>query len=248
MFDRDGNQTPLGKASLAALDSLTGVRYKRGRLGLWVGVEGMIYEEWNRDIHLIDRFDIPTSWRRIRTVDFGFTNPFICQWWALDEDDRLYLYREIYMSKRTVRSHAERINVLSEGETYIATIADHDAEDRATLHENGIYTVPADKRVNVGIEKVQERLKVQGDNRARLFIMRDSLVEKDTTLETVFKPTCTAEEFPAYVWEPAAQNSTVKRSAKEAPLKVDDHGMDATRYGVMYFDSGRPQADANPFY
>ena len=34
----------------------------------------------------------------------GYTNPFVCQWWALDQDGRMYRYREIYMSKRTVKS------------------------------------------------------------------------------------------------------------------------------------------------
>ena len=41
LFDPDtGAITPLGTQSLEALDALTGVRYKRGRLGLWVGSGG----------------------------------------------------------------------------------------------------------------------------------------------------------------------------------------------------------------
>jgi phage terminase large subunit len=42
-----GEITELGRRSLAALDAMTGVRYKRGRLGLWVGSEGQVYEEWD---------------------------------------------------------------------------------------------------------------------------------------------------------------------------------------------------------
>jgi hypothetical protein len=42
-------------------------------------------------------------------------------------------------------------------------------------------------------------------------------------------PTCTAEEFPGYVW-PRGQDG---KSKKEVPVQVDDHGMDATRYMVM---------------
>ena len=30
------------------------------------------------------------------SVDFGFTNPIVIQWWAEDPDGRLYLYRELY--------------------------------------------------------------------------------------------------------------------------------------------------------
>lgn len=233
LFDPDSGQiTALGAQSLEALDALTGVRYKRGRLGLWVGVEGMVYEDWNRDIHLIDRFDVPRTWRKLRAIDFGFTNPFVCQWWALDEDDRMYLYRELYMSQRTVKTHAAQIAKLSEGERFIATVADHDAEDRATLRENGIETVAADKRISVGIEKTQERLRVQADGRARLYVMRDALIEEDPILKMKFRPLKTEDEFPAYAY-PEAKDGT---PSKEEPVDVDNHGMDAARYAVMYVE------------
>lgn len=233
LFDPDSGQiTALGAQSLEALDALTGVRYKRGRLGLWVGVEGMVYEDWNRDIHLIDRFDVPRTWRKLRAIDFGFTNPFVCQWWALDEDDRMYLYRELYMSQRTVKTHAAQIAKLSEGERFIATVADHDAEDRATLRENGIATVAADKRISVGIEKTQERLRVQADGRARLYVMRDALIEEDPILKMKFRPLKTEDEFPAYAY-PEAKDG---KPSKEEPVDVDNHGMDAARYAVMYVE------------
>jgi phage terminase large subunit len=223
--------TAQGLKTLEVLDGLTGVRYKRGRLGLWVGREGQVYD-FDPAVHLIDRFDIPNSWKRYAAVDFGYTNPFTYQWYAEDGDGRLYLYREIYMSQRTVRAHAEQIKQFSE--PVQVTVADHDAEDRATLHEHGIKTIAADKRVSVGIEKVQERLKIQGDGRPRLFIMRDSLVEEDPSLngEDVRRPNCTEQEFPGYVWP----TTKADRAADEKPVKVDDHGIDAMRYMVMYFD------------
>lgn len=39
---------------LAKLDALTGVRYKRLRLGLWVAAEGQVYEEWDPAVHRVD--------------------------------------------------------------------------------------------------------------------------------------------------------------------------------------------------
>src|SRR6185369_13533457 len=112
------------------------------------------------------------------------------------------------------------------------TIADHDAEDRATLLENGIYTVPAQKEITVGIQRVQERLKKAGDGKPRLMIFRDALVEADQALADLKKPLCTKDEFTAYVWPKAADGKLVK----EVPVKEFDHGMDATRYLVMHVD------------
>ncbi len=139
LFDPPTGQiTAQGRRTMAVLDSLSGVRYQRLRLGKWVSAEGQIYEGYDAAVHLIDRFDIPPDWRRFRVIDFGLVHSFVCQWWALDEDGRMYRYREIYMTGRTVKTHAAQINELSEGEKIEETICDHDAEDRATLAENGI--------------------------------------------------------------------------------------------------------------
>lgn len=49
-----GEITPRGRATLDALDSLTGLRYKRGRLGLWVAAEGQVYDNFDPEIHVVD--------------------------------------------------------------------------------------------------------------------------------------------------------------------------------------------------
>ncbi|MCP4712818.1 MAG: terminase, partial [Planctomycetes bacterium] len=181
-----GEITEQGRRTMAVLDALSGVRYQRLRLGKWVSAEGQIYSDWEqpkRGTHLIDRFDIPAHWRRFRVIDFGLVHPFVCQWWALDEDKRMYRYREIFMTGRTVATHSKQIKELSAGETIEQTICDHDAEDRLTLTENGIPNIAAKKDVLHGIGKVQDRLKLQADDRARLFLLRDSLVEVDQSLK-----------------------------------------------------------------
>jgi phage terminase large subunit len=230
--------TEQGKRTMAVLDALTGVRKLRLRHGKWAAAEGAVYEEFDRTVHLIPSFPIPDDWVRIRVIDFGYTNPFVCQWWAMDEDRRLYLYREIYMSHRIVggdpfgNDHASQINELSLGEDIYATVADHDAEDRATLEAHGIPTEPAMKSVSLGIQAVQARLRKAGDGRPRLFVFEDALVDVDQVMRDAHKPICTAEEFDSYIWKPTRDGVT----NKEDPLKVDDHGMDTTRYLVCFVD------------
>lgn len=241
LYDQDKSDwTAQGRRTLSILDSLTGVRYKRGRLGLWVAAEGQVYE-FDPAIH-------NTAWDRqydqrprYRAIDFGYNNPFVCQWYVEDFDGRLIMYRQIYMTGRTVRRHAEQINQLSAGEKIIATICDHDAEDRATLEENGIPTVAADKRISVGIEKVQERLAKSGDGKPRLMFALDSLVEVDNSLRDRFQPISTEEEFAMYTY-PAGEEGKI---TKEAPTDLYNHGMDALRYMIMFHASaGRPRKRA----
>ena len=217
-----------GERTMAVLNALTGVRRDRLRDGKPSQAEGAVYEEWNASLHLIPRFEIPADWRRFRVVDFGYTNAFVCQWWAVDHDGRMYRYREMYHTGRTVADHAKQITALSAGERIENTICDHDAEDRATLAQANIPNGAARKEVSVGIQAVKERLKLAGDGRPRLYLLRDSLVESDGSLLDARKPKCTEEEVDAYVWNDKAR--------KEEPLKADDHGMDALRYAVMYVD------------
>ncbi len=231
-----GEITEQGKKTMETLDALTGLRYKRGRQGLWVGAEGQVYESFDPDIHVIDPFPIPKGWSRYRAIDFGYTNPFVCQWWAVDHDGRLYLYREIYMTKRTVNVHSDQIKRLSEGEQYLFTVSDHDAEDRATLSENDISTIPAVKDISRGLQAVEERLKVQGNGKPRLFIMKDALVEADPVLYREYpgdtQPVNTEQEFGSYVWPDGKDG----KPNKEEPLDIYNHGMDAMRYMVMALD------------
>ncbi len=228
-----GEITEQGKKSLETLDALTGLRYKRGRLGLWVSAEGQVYGDFDPAKHVIKPFPIPEEWARYRSIDFGYTNPFVCQWWAVDHDGRMYLYREIYMTRRTVKMHAQAIRRLSKDERYIATVADHDAEDRATLAENGIKTIAAKKEISPGLQAVEERLKVAGDGKPRLYIFEDCRVEADRELYREYpgdtQPTNTEQEFSSYVWPDGKDG----KPQKETPVDAYNHGMDAMRYLVM---------------
>lgn len=242
-FDDDRVMTAAGRQYIeGVLDKLTGVRHARLRRGLWVAAEGIIYDGFDPAVHVVDRFDVPHDWPRFWSVDFGYTNPFVCQWWAADPDGRLFMYREIYMSQRLVVDHCRMIlrQVKKKGNWTEpkpkAVVCDHDAEGRAQLRKHlGLATVAAKKEVVTGIEAVAGRLRPAGDGRARLFLMRDSLVERDSLLEESKAPVCTVEEIPGYVWAPSLDG----RPNKEEPLKLNDHGADAMRYQVAYHDLGQ---------
>lgn len=219
---------------LSTLATLTGARRERLFVGKWVAQEGVVYEGFDAKIHLIDRFEIPKDWPRYLSIDFGYTNPFVCQWWAKDPDGRIYRYREIYRTKRIVEDHAKHILALSKGERIESSVADHDAEDRATLERHEILTLPATKDISRGIQAVTARIGKAGDGKPRIFFLRDSLVEADPSLIASKKPTCSDAEFDAYVWPKGSDG----KPKKEVPVDDMNHGMDAMRYMTMLLDGG----------
>lgn len=273
LFNEDETLTERGAKYIHILDSLTGVRYKRLRLGLWVSAEGIIYEEFDPYKHVlpwswVDEYDgeqvemefkINPDWSRYWTIDFGFVHPFVLKCYAIDPDDgALYMYREIYMTQRTVEEHAatimnevtkvevdtwydhfnkeertrERIVWTEPKPTVI--LCDHDAEGRRTFEKaTGLSTRPATKNVFEGINAHKERLK-----HGKFFLMEDCLVELDQFQRDKLLPTCTKDEYASYVWKVTADGRT-----QDEPVKRDDDGMDTDRYMTAFFDlRGRARA------
>lgn len=73
--------------------------------GDWDSFEGQVFKEFVNDprhyddrkmTHVIAPFEIPSSWPRYMSFDWGFSDPFDVQWWAMDEEGRGYCYREWY--------------------------------------------------------------------------------------------------------------------------------------------------------
>lgn len=238
----DGTLTERGIDYMAKLDALTGVRRLRFREGIWAAAEGLVYEGWSDPVHVIEPFTVPDSWTRWIAVDFGFTNPFVAQLFAEDPDGRLYLIREWVRTRMLVEDHADviRDRLLKGQPRPRAIITDHDAEDRATLERKlGMGTQAAHKGVSDGIQAFQSRLKVQDDGRARLYVFRDALLERDPEMDAKSLPIGLAEEVAGYVWAVKPGNGA---GLKEEPVKENDHSMDAGRYMVAARDlGGRPR-------
>lgn len=263
-FHADGTPTERGRQYvLGTLARLTGVRRQRLYLGNWAAAEGVIYEHWNQDLHLVSRFPIPESWPRYWSIDFGLVHPFVCQWWAEDGDGRLYRYREIHMTGRIIEEHArdillavtrpvkrtDRSKSYGNGEEVLkdirrgvrawdepmprAVITDHDAEGRETLHKHIGMSTTAANKT------VKEGIDAVA---ARLQRQADGkprlMFLRDSLVEVDEVAKGHAKPLCTEAEFPsyvwAKDASGVIK--KEAPKKEDDDGMDTTRYMVAYKD------------
>lgn len=251
--------TPEGASYIAKLDKLRGPLNARLRWGRWEGAEGAIYADWRRDLHVVPRREIPPEWPRYWAVDFGFNDPFCAIMAAVDPEDRVIIYRELYKSKTLLHIHAAVMLELLDREAKYwahkrnvplhsmqrilhprAIICDHQRSERATLeHHLALPTVPAKKGILRGIQVVSERLIFQPDGRPRLEYMENSLVHKDETLAAEGRPTTLLDEMPAYVWKPGT---------KDEPVDKDNHALDATLYLCLYQDKGSSGLYEAPTY
>lgn len=153
--------------------------------GSWDSFDGQVFLEFrdNKDgymdrkyTHVIEPFPIPKSWRRFRTFDFGYSKPFSVGWYALDNDGRLYRYRELYgcteQPNTGVKWHPEQIaKKVKEMEdkyekgNYVMGIADPSIFDKSrgesiaeTFEKAGIYFEKADNERIAGKMQCHYRL------------------------------------------------------------------------------------------
>lgn len=73
--------------------------------GSWDVFSGQVFTEWRNEpngyrsrklTHVIEPFDFPRHWRIYRGFDWGYSKPFSVGWFAVDEEGRIYLFRELY--------------------------------------------------------------------------------------------------------------------------------------------------------
>ena len=96
---------PQYKARLLALPE----RERRALLyGDWNIFEGQYFTEFSHRLHVTEPFEIPKSWRKYRTIDYGLDR-LVCLWIAISPDGTVYVYREFCESNLPIGKSAEAI-------------------------------------------------------------------------------------------------------------------------------------------
>ena len=174
-----------------------------------------------------------SSWPLWRTVDFGYRNPFACLWVRRAPDGSAWVEDELYGSGWLVEDAAREILRRDRGRRVVATLADHDAEDRATLLRHGVPTLPAPKAVGPGIETVKRFLRAP----PTFDLAPDSLREQASLPPPGVRvhPRCRnlIHEFETYAWE--EEPLGLDRNAPTRPRPWFDHALDALRYLLHYW-------------
>lgn len=225
-FHPTDNKKNLSDGYLETLQNLSPAKRRRFWEGKYGSFEGLVFP-LDEDKHLVDPFELPKAWPRGRAIDFGYTHPFVCLWSAYDRvNDTVYIYDEWVQTRWTVRQHAMKIKDKSEGMQFEFTVSDHDAEDRATLEENGIGTIQANKNVLEGIDNV---LDIMHNGRVKIF------------------RTCTSLINGLYSYRYIDSDMTSRLVKDREVLKQDDDECDAFRYLLMeWFPVNGSEAEFKP--
>ena len=69
---------------VAELEAISDPNRKKAWLeGDWDVTAGGAFDDlWRSDIHILPRFEVPPTWRVVRSMDWGSSHPFSVGWWA----------------------------------------------------------------------------------------------------------------------------------------------------------------------
>jgi hypothetical protein len=76
--------------------------------GSWDIVSGGMFDDvWNPKFNLLSSFEIPESWKIVRSFDWGASKPFSVGWWAISDGSDVSLGQNLWRS--TVRGDVFRV-------------------------------------------------------------------------------------------------------------------------------------------
>jgi len=104
---------------LATLSSLPEHKKLQWLYGNWDVIENAAFPEFDREVHVIEPFEIPVNWPKIRCTDWGYSSPFCTLWIAFDKNDTAYVYREYYGQGILADDFARRICFLEREDSNI---------------------------------------------------------------------------------------------------------------------------------
>ena len=192
----------------------------------WLGefrrMSGLIYKEFDRDIHMVNIPNI-NGWTRGRSIDFGYGHKTCCLWFAINSDgSKIYCYDGFYESGMGLDQVAQACKI-KDGQEMMSTMVGDSAQplNIAELTMKGVHFNPVRKgpdSVKMGIQKVAGLLKIRQDT-GRPTLMFNKKLD------------FIAYEFERYRW----MENKVQGIIREVPLKNEDDAMDALRYYVMSY-------------
>jgi len=193
--------------------------------GDWDIKEGAAFTEFNRDIHVVEPFHIPSNWVKFRSCDYGYGSFSAVLWFAVSPSEQLIVYRELYVSKVLATDLADMINELEAEDGNIK----YGVLDSSLWHKRG-DTGPslAEQMIMRGCRfRPSDRSKgsrVSGKNEIHRRLQVDEYTEEP---RIVFFDTCTnmVSQLPAIPLD--------KKNPEDVDTRAEDHLYDALRYGIM---------------
>ncbi|MFE5868806.1 terminase large subunit domain-containing protein [Streptomyces roseifaciens] len=221
------------------LQGLTGKLRSAFLDGDWDVFAGQMFPEVKRDRHVVEPMPLPATWKRYNGLDWGYSAPWAVLWAAVDEDGRVWVYREVYRRGVGEAEQAQQILAAEDdGEQVAVRYADDamwatrgDAKPIAGIYaEHGVHLTQAGKGAGS---------RVTGWQRVRSYLGEAPPCPHHRALGW---RTCPRLHLFSTVTELYRELTDLPHATKgdpeDADTAADDHAADALRYLLTNLGSG----------
>lgn len=142
-------------------------------LARFVNYSGLVHKLFNREIHLISDFTVPSEWERVRGWDFGSAHPTASVRIAIDQDDNWFVEHSYKERDKSIDEHSSFIVNQDKTDGFPYAISGYgDPSGKQWINEfnlKGVSIRPAKKDTNtseknwiqLGIDLINAKLKLK---------------------------------------------------------------------------------------
>lgn len=201
---------------------------KARKEGKFVQIGGLVYKQFDPDVHCVDSFIPPLDWEWYASVDHGFNNPTAWLWHAVSPEGNVVTFSEHFEAERTIQYHAGIIHSrnASFGRSPDMYVGDPAMSQRNAVTGTDIFgeyaqyeipIVPGNNDVQSGVSRVQRYLEYHEGRKPSWVITRNchNLIREMQRLR----------------WKTWANKRSAHQNNKYDIIhKKDDHACDSARY------------------
>lgn len=227
------------------LEALPPIERMRLLEGDWSVFQGQVFQELSQRIHGCEPFDIPPEWPRYMAFDWGYAKPWCALYMAVDYEDVIYIYREIYGAQKDAPNTGLRMtndqicdmirDVERQAREKITMRVADPACWSPTMRQNKIigpsFTEDAAKHGMHFLKADNDRIRGKQQIHTRLQVMTDSdertgEVEREYTRMLIFR---NLDNW----WRTMQELREAPKNPEDVDTEQEDHLYDCTRYLCM---------------
>lgn len=192
---------------------------KTARLrGQFLHLSGIVYKEFNPQIHVVEPFDISADYSVYEAIDPHPRTPTAVVWLATGPDGTKYVFDELFKAD-SIQNLCSFMKVKRGKSKIYRTLIDKSVNtpDPITkqkgliireFNKYGIFPQIASDDLTSGILRIKQALKVE-NGKPEIYIFRNCI-------ETI-------REFYNYIWDEYKGKSKDEKNSKNTPRDKDDH-------------------------
>jgi hypothetical protein len=225
----------LSKSSIESFERSLTPDEKEARIkGKFMHLTGLVYKQFNPDIHIINDFEIPQDWRIGNVIDPHDRKPHAIIWFAVDPFDTVYFCDELEING-TIKETSDKIKI-KEGKKP-ATLRIIDPNKGKSPAKVGSQVLIVDEFAHEGLyynPYISDNI-VEGHLNVQKYLMYDKTKPIDSFNHPkmyVFR-SCRKiiHSLTHYIWDDSVKDGS--RDVREKPKDLNKDFSDCVRYALI---------------